>query len=76
MYRKPVYSQFTAEFLILPEIFNNAAPTKESFCAIRIAAFHYDDMPGCKNGNFQMKNCDIFLIFALNIDCGASLRLF
>ena len=23
---------------------------------------------GCKNGNFQMKNCDIFLIFAQNID--------
>ena len=26
--------------------------------------------PGCKNDNFQMKNCDIFLIFAQNIDCG------
>ena len=23
-----------------------------------------------KNGNFQMKICDIFLIFAQNIDCG------
>ena len=29
------------------------------------AIFH-----GCKNDNFQMKNSDIFLIFAQNIDCG------
>ena len=37
-------------------------------------AFHYENTPmqyaaifkGCKNGNFQMKNCDIFLIFAQN----------
>ena len=25
--------------------------------------------------NFQMKNCDIFLIFAQNIDCGYTLEL-
>ena len=25
---------------------------------------------GCKNDNFLMKNCDIFLIFAQNRDCG------
>ena len=24
---------------------------------------------GCKNDSFQMKNCDIFFIFAQNIDC-------
>ena len=30
---------------------------------------------GCKNGNFQMKNCDIFLIFAQNIDCGYPFKL-
>ena len=24
---------------------------------------------GCKNGNFQIKTCDIFHIFAQNIDC-------
>ena len=37
---------------------------------------HYDNTPiqytvifhGCKNDYFQMKNCDIFLIFAPNID--------
>ena len=29
------------------------------------AIFH-----GCKNVNFQMKNYNIFLIFAQNIDCG------
>ena len=32
------------------------------------AIFH-----GCKNDNFQMKNCDIFLIFAQNINCEADL---
>ena len=33
------------------------------------AIFH-----GCKNDNFQMKNFDIFLIFAQNIDCGYTLE--
>ena len=33
------------------------------------AIFH-----GCKNDNFQMKNCDSFLIFAQNIDCGYRLE--
>ena len=31
---------------------------------------YYAILYGCKNENFQMKNCDIFLIFAQNIDCG------
>ena len=43
---------------------------------------HYENTPiqyaaifkGCKNGNFQMKNCNIFLIFAQNIDCGYTLE--
>ena len=29
---------------------------------------------GYKNENFQMKNCDIFLTFAQNIDCGYMLE--
>ena len=29
---------------------------------------------GCKNYNFQMKKCYIFLIFAQNIDCGYTLE--
>ena len=33
------------------------------------AIFH-----GCKNDNFQMKNCDIFLIFAHNIDRGYTIE--
>ena len=33
------------------------------------AIFH-----GCKNVNFQMKNYNIFLIFAQNIDCGYTLE--
>ena len=43
---------------------------------------HYANMPmqysaifhGCKNDNFQMKNCDIFLILAQNIDRGYTLE--
>ena len=42
------------------------------------SAKHYENTPmkytvishGCKNNNFQMKNCDFFLIFAVNIDRG------
>ena len=33
------------------------------------AIFH-----GCKNGNFQKKKCDFFLIFAQNIDRGYTLE--
>ena len=43
---------------------------------------HYENTPiqytaiflGRKNDNFQMKNCDIFLIIAQNIDCGYTLE--
>ena len=43
---------------------------------------HYDNTPiqyiaicdGCKNVNFQMTNCDIFLMFAQNIDRGYKLE--
>ena len=31
---------------------------------------------GCKNGTFQMKHCDIFLIFAENIYRGYTLERF
>ena len=34
-----------------------------------LAIFH-----GCEIDNFLMKNCDIFLIFAQNIDCGYTLE--
>ena len=45
-------------------------------------SYHYANMPmqytaishGSKNDNFQMKNCDIFLIFAQNIDFGYTLE--
>ena len=47
-----------------------------------LSFFHYANMPeqytailhGCKNDNFQMKKCDIFLIFAQNIDRGYTLE--
>ena len=43
---------------------------------------HYENMPmqytaifqGCKNYNFLMTKCYIFLIFAQNIDCGYTLE--
>ena len=43
---------------------------------------HYENTPmqylaifhGCKNDNFQMQNCAIFLIFAQNIYCGNTLE--
>ena len=45
-------------------------------------AAHYENTPmqymaifnGCKIDNFHMKNCDIFLIFAQNIDRGYTLE--
>ena len=45
--------------------------------------FHYVNMPmqyaaifhGSKNNNFQRKNCDSFLIFPQNIDCGYMLEV-
>ena len=47
-----------------------------------LALLHYANTPmqyiaifhGCKNVNFQMKNYNIFLIFAQNIDCGYTLE--
>ena len=44
--------------------------------------YHYENTPvqytaifhGCKNEKNLMKNCDIFLIFALNIDRGYTLE--
>ena len=52
----------------------------QSFCAT--LKFHYENMSmqytaifhGCKNVNFQMKNSNIFLTFAQNIDCGYTLE--
>ena len=59
-----------------------AAP-KEEGCQFGVfILYHYENMPmqylaifhGCKIDNFQMKNYDIFLIFAQNIDCGYTLE--
>ena len=55
------------------EIFTNWVQTK-----VTPTALHYENTSmqytaifhSCKNDNFQMKNCDIFLIFAQNIDRG------
>ena len=48
-----------------------------NFCVVLHAYFNitqtYSDFHSCKNDNFQMKNCDIFLIFAQNINHGYTL---
>ena len=54
---------------------------KQIFCSLDLTV-HYDNTPmqntvifhGRKNGNFQMKNCNIFLIFGQNIDRGYTLE--
>ena len=48
---------------------------EQNVLVINVCHQHYPKMPmrytanfnDCKNGNFQMKNCDIVLIFAQNI---------
>ena len=52
---------------------NPNSPTSRNKVAVRLrntsvqyTAIFY----GCKNGYFQMKNCENFLIFAQKIDCG------
>ena len=47
-----------------------------SFCSSLRKHVHaiYCDISRLKNDNFQVKNCDIFLIFARNIDCGYTLE--
>ena len=49
---------------------------------VGMLVLHYENTPmqytaifhGRKNDNFPMKNCDIFHIFAQNIDCGYTLE--
>ena len=52
-------------------------------CFTKISLCHHENMmpiqytvmfQGCENDYFQMKNCDIFLIFAQNIDRGYTLE--
>ena len=55
----------------------------DHFIILTCLCNHYDNntlqytaiFQGCKNDNFQMKNCDIFLLFAKNIDHGYTLEL-
>ena len=60
----------TGEYLLLSngKVINPITKTRPSN---NLAIFH-----GCKNDNFQMKNCDIFLIFVQNIGCGYTLDSF
>ena len=51
---------------------NDSGPKQLHYANMSVqytAIFH-----GCKNGNFQIKKCDIFLIFAHNIDQGYTLE--
>ena len=62
-------------------IINVKIPFLDEFFAT-LAFFHYENLPmlysaifhGCKKDNFQMKNYDVFLNFAQNIDCGYTLE--
>ena len=56
--------------------------TKLFLYCLHLRGLHYANTPMqytaifhcCKNDNFQMKNCDIFFIFAQNIDRGYTLE--
>ena len=48
--------------------FINTIITKTGLCNI------LQFFTAVKNNNFHMKKCDIFLIFAQNIDCGYTLE--
>ena len=53
-------------------------PRPRTVVSCQNVSLHYENMPmqpieiffGCKNENFQLKNVDLFLIFAQNKDCG------
>ena len=57
-------------------------PGRDFFSSPVTFVLHYENTPmqytaifhGCKKDNFQMKNCDGFLIVAQNIDCGYTLE--
>ena len=62
---------------------SNRCPQRLTLCrSSELSQKHYENTPmqylaifhGRKNDNFQMKNCDNFLIFAQNIDCGYTLE--
>ena len=46
------------KYIVSPRVTDDKTPMQY------IVIFH-----GCKNSNFQMKYCDIFLIFAQNMSC-------
>ena len=60
----------------------NTAPCCQSLRTRNPYIKHFDNTPMqytaifncCKNGNFQVNNCDSFLIFAQNIDSGYTLE--
>ena len=55
----------TLKILVSCDIGNHYAYMSMQYTVI----FH-----GCKNDNVQIKNCNIFHIFAKNIDCGYTLE--
>ena len=65
-----------------PDRWQSEMPVTIKKCGSKTDTKYYVDTPmqytaifhGLKNDNFQMKNCDIFLIFAQNIDCGYTLE--
>ena len=62
----------------LPRVWFFRVFRRYPFAKARGLSYHYENMPmsytaiyhRCKTNNYQMKNCDIFFIFAQNSDCG------
>ena len=59
----PVNPQVENADLKLMPIIDSHSPIMQTHPCNILQFFH-----GCKNDNFLMKNCDVFLIFAQNID--------
>ena len=74
-------SDFLSTFKHVSLTFPNTQVLSADFPNYDFCTFHYANMPmqniaifhGCKNGNFSVEKCDIFLTFAQNIDCGYTL---
>ena len=67
---------------IFPNVFGFSIALISLNVMLQNVPLHYANMSvqytaifhGCKNGNFQMKKCENFIIFAQNIDRGYTLE--
>ena len=73
---KQIMCPFSSTCKILPREFNRQGQSicTELLTLRKLAYVINRDCLSLKNENFQLKNFDIFLIFAQNIDCGYTLE--